>query len=68
MIAALDEEIARLEEARRLLAGSTTNTAPTNGGTEARWGVSGKRTMSAEGRARIAAAQKKRWAKAKRAK
>jgi hypothetical protein len=64
MIAALDAEIARLEEARRLLTGVPAKTGATK---QRAWGVSGKRTMSAAGRARIAAAQKARWAKAKRA-
>jgi hypothetical protein len=64
MVEALDAEIARLEEARSLLAGAHTKA----GAAKRRgWGVSGKRTMSVDGRARIAAAQKKRWAKAKRA-
>jgi hypothetical protein len=46
VLAELDAEIARLEQVRRLLAG----------------GRKPKRTMSAEGRARVAAAQRKRWA------
>jgi hypothetical protein len=59
LIEALDAEIARLEEARAILEGDRIpngRTAPV------------KRTMSPEGRARIAAAQTARWAKAKRAK
>jgi hypothetical protein len=48
----IDAEISRLEKARALL---TEHKATKK-----------SRTMSAEGRARIAAAQKKRWAKAKR--
>jgi hypothetical protein len=55
----IDAEISRLEKVRALLAG---HTAPLKRGEPAR-----KRSrMSAEGRARIAAAQKKRWAKTKK--
>jgi hypothetical protein len=51
----IDAEIGRLEKARALLTGHTAS------------GPAKKRKpMSAEGRARIAAGQKKRWAKAKR--
>jgi hypothetical protein len=52
----IDAEISRLEKARALLTGHTAPLKP----------AKKRRTMSAEGRARIAAAQKKRWAKAKR--
>jgi hypothetical protein len=55
IVQSLDAEISRLEKVRALLIG---HTAPLK--------VSERRTMSAEGRARIAAGQKKRWAKAKR--
>jgi hypothetical protein len=58
LVAGIEEEIARLQQARSLLTG---------GGV----GVGNKRkkrTMSAEGRAKIAAAQKKRWAAQKKAK
>jgi hypothetical protein len=55
LIAAIDAEIFRLQQARELLAGSR--------GT----GVSKPGTMSAEARARISTAQKKRWAQQKRA-
>jgi hypothetical protein len=59
IIAQIDAEIARLKQVQSLLNGSETKptTASKNRG-----------PMSAEGRARIAAAQKKRWAKVKRAK
>lgn len=53
IVAALDSEILRLQQVKALLSGSTTNGK--------------KHHLSAEARARIAAAQKKRWAKAKRA-
>ena len=52
---AINAEISRLEKVRALLTG---HTAPLKRGKRS--------TMSAEGRARIAAAQRKRWAKAKR--
>jgi hypothetical protein len=54
LIAALDAEIDRLQQARNLLAGGT--------GTRG-----GKRVMSAEARARISATMKKRWAQRKQA-
>jgi hypothetical protein len=53
-IAAIDAQVTRLQQARKLLAGST--------GTRG-----GKRVMSAEARARISAAQKKRWAQQRKA-
>jgi hypothetical protein len=61
IVQSIDAEIERLSKARALLTG---HTAPLKrAGAPAR-----KRgTMSAEGRARIAAAQKVRWAKVKRA-
>jgi hypothetical protein len=55
----IDAEISRLEKVRALLTG---HTAPLKRG----FPPSERPTISAEGRARIAAAQKKRWAKAKR--
>ena len=58
IIAELDKEIARLREVRSLLVGSANGTKP----------ASTKRApLSAEARKRIADAQKKRWAKAKKA-
>jgi hypothetical protein len=77
IISAIDQEIAKLIEARRLL--STVSTGSTNFHVEKRRpgrpkgnGVNvtrakRKSTMSPEARARISAAQKKRWAKTKRA-
>jgi len=57
LISEIDAEISRLRQARALLAGGhTINRAKPRGG---------KRTLSAEARARIAAAQRKRWAKQK---
>jgi hypothetical protein len=75
IVAEIDLEIARLEKARALIAGQT---APSKRGrppaakksatTSFAFGTNTKprRQMSAEGRARIAAAQKARWAKAKK--
>jgi hypothetical protein len=66
IIQTIDAEIARLEKARALLNGNTTSpekrTRPF-GSTPPAKGK--RRKISAEGRARIAAAQKARWAKAK---
>lgn len=77
IVAEIDLEIARLEQAKALIAGQT---APSKRGrppaaqpksakaTSFAFGTNAKprRQMSAEGRARIAAAQKARWAKAKK--
>jgi hypothetical protein len=53
LLAEIDAEIARLEEVKRLLKGTETGVV--------RRGRKPKGTMSAAGRARIAAAQRKRW-------
>jgi hypothetical protein len=69
----IDAEISRLTEARNLVAGTVTtkvSRSPRKSGLAApkpRAGRS-KRVISPEGRARIAAAQKLRWAKQKRVK
>jgi hypothetical protein len=55
LIAAIDAEISRLQQARKLLSGSTATRGSKRG------------AISAEGRARISAAMKKRWAQQKRA-
>lgn len=62
ILASIDSEISVLKQARALLTG-------TNNGTHrvAKPAKKRKFTMSAEGRAKIAAAQRKRWAKQKRA-
>ena len=59
LIAEIDAEIARLQQARTLLAGSQgrTTTAPAK--------KTSKRRLSAAAREKIAAAQRKRWAVAK---
>jgi hypothetical protein len=58
----LNEEIARLEEVKRLLTGTSARA----GAAPRKPGRKPGRTMSAAARERIAAAQRKRWAKAKR--
>lgn len=64
IIAAIDEEISKLQQVRRLLQGSGSNKlvsgASGSGKTRA------KRVLSPEARQRIAAAQKRRWAKQKK--
>lgn len=70
ILAQIDSEISRLQQAKSLLSGTTTTTRKKRGRNKVRIAVvpviAKKRTMSPEGRARIAAAQKKRWAKAKK--
>ena len=64
LIAAVDEEISRLEKVRALLQSTGgTRIATTSFGNRPRK----KRVLSADARARIAAAQKRRWAKQKAA-
>jgi hypothetical protein len=71
IISEIDAEIARLEQAKQLLTGITTkrgpgrprlNTIPTPAPKKR-----ARRTLSAAGRARIAAAQKARWANLRKA-
>ena len=62
LLHSINSEIATLKQARALLAGSGST-----GSRRGRPPKKRKRHMSAEGRARIAAAQRKRWAKQKRA-
>lgn len=66
----LDAEIARLTEARNLIAATTkTTTGKKRGrpvGSKVAKVAKKKRKMSAEGKARIIAAQKARWAKIKK--
>jgi hypothetical protein len=66
ILAEIDAEIARLQQARVLLSGDTVKRGlgrPPAVPIEVK-----KRNLSAEGRARIAAAVKARWAKQKKAK
>lgn len=70
IVAALDDEISRLQQVRSLLAGTNGNVtqAATSFAFGANEGKTRKpRKVSAEGRARMAAAQKKRWAAQKKA-
>jgi len=62
ILVALDEEIARLQDARRVLAGMGGN----DGHAEPKKKRS-KRHLSPEARAKIAAAQKRRWAAVRKA-
>jgi hypothetical protein len=64
----IDAEIARLEQAKTLLNGHTTPAKRGRpiGSQATRTANLVRRKISPEGRARIAAAQKARWAKAKR--
>lgn len=64
ILMAIDAERARLEQVRFLLTENTT--APKHGKKSVKSTRPKRRTMSAESRARIAAAQKARLAKAKR--
>lgn len=58
----IDEEIARLQQARTLLAGGAATTSPI---VTPKRGVRKRRKLSAEARRKIAEAQKRRWAKAR---
>ena len=64
LVAAVDEEISRLEKVRALLqnTGGSRLAAPSFGNRPRK-----QRVLSADARARIAAAQKRRWAKQKAA-
>jgi hypothetical protein len=64
VVVELDLEIARLKQVRALLAGHSKGYESASGnGTK----IAGRRTLSLEARNRIAEAQRKRWAKAKKA-
>ena len=62
LLSAIDSEIATLRQARALLAGDGYSTPRMASGPKKK-----RHTMSAEGRARIAAAQRARWAMQKKA-
>jgi len=71
IIAEIDAQISKLQQARALLAGTTTSAARTgrgrpkgskNGAAAASTTAPRKRKLSPEGRKRIADAMKKRWA------
>ncbi len=61
LVAAVDEEISRLEKVRALLLSTGGSRISSSFGNKPRK----KRVLSADARARIAAAQKRRWAKQK---
>lgn len=71
LISEIDAEIARLQQAKQLLSGTS---APKKGPGRPRLTTTAapakhkRRVLSAAARARIAAAQKARWAKVKKAK
>ena len=69
ILSAIDAEIARLQSARSLLAGTASGKRrgwPRTGAYESA-AAPKKRTISVAGRKRIAEAQRKRWAKQKAA-
>ena len=65
LLSSIDSEISRLEQARKLLAAY--GAPPRGGSVSPGKPATRKRTMSAEARERIAAAQRKRWAEQKKA-
>jgi len=69
ILSAIDAEIARLQQARSLLAepGTASRRTVKKAAKKALVAKTRKRTLSPEARAKIAAAQRKRWAAAKRA-
>jgi hypothetical protein len=69
ILAAIDEEIARLQKVRSLLSTNSGVTVPRKRGRKPGATVKKtKRVLSPEARAKIAAAQKRRWAAQKKAK
>jgi hypothetical protein len=64
ILTSIDSEISILKQARALLTG---NSASRGGPVSSGHTAKRKFTMSAEGREKIAAAQRKRWAKQKKA-
>jgi hypothetical protein len=67
IIAELDAEIARLQQVKALLTGTTTKRSPGRPAVRVAPTAPKKRILSPEARAKIAAAQTKRWAKFKKA-
>lgn len=72
IIQEIDSEISRLQQARTILTGTATKRSPgrpkqAKSGLKTAAVESTKRVMSAEGKAKIAEAQRARWAKSKRA-
>ena len=68
IVAEIDEEISRLQQVRRLLADTPAAVNKLNGTASVAVGGHKRKKMSATARAKISAAQKKRWAKGKSAK
>ena len=67
ILAELDAEIARLQQAKALLTGETVKRTPGRPKGSTVPVAMKKRNLSPEGRARIAAAVKARWARQKKA-
>jgi hypothetical protein len=68
IVSSIDAQIARLQEARRLLTGTGTSTGNKAANKKpASKKTTRKRVMSAASREKIAAAQRKRWAAQKKA-
>jgi hypothetical protein len=59
----INDEISRLQQVKALLQGSSNGHVSSNGSAAPK----GKRILSAEARKKIAAAQRKRWAKVRKA-
>jgi hypothetical protein len=68
IVADIDAEISRLQQARSLLAGAPVAVGRGSRTTGGVLGSGKRKKMSAAARAKISAAQKKRWAKTKSAK
>lgn len=62
----IDDEIARLQQARNLLAGESTNRRGRPAAKAALRPGKKRRTLSAEGRKKIADAMKRRWSERKK--
>jgi hypothetical protein len=67
IIAGIDAEIDRLQQAKAVLANAASDGYSTRTTRSSSSASPKKRTLSPEARSRIAAAQKARWAKVKRA-
>ncbi|MGA2808857.1 MAG: hypothetical protein ABSE87_12035 [Terracidiphilus sp.] len=66
ILAQIDREIAQLQQARALLAGSAVSAPRKAAATAARKAAKKKRNLTPEGRKRIAEAVKRRWAEQKK--
>jgi hypothetical protein len=67
IVAEIDAEISRLQQVKALLTGTSTTENRNSGRSSVAGSFGKKRTLSAEARERIAAAQRARWAKSKKA-